>query len=285
MTNQSGVYVASMDAQSGHDLGARIADWGDISDGALVGGFQFAYGTSLPTPVVFDCEIAFYADYSGWNNNALYGLAGFYFSELPAASGAYNSWIITVDLAADPNDPNSADSSFSVIGNDLDGDGMTDFGYSYWFPSLSGFDTATGPLVANPDLSIYPNVAAAESALGVDDGYDVYLAHPSLPDVFVYDGTYFLGGWDPNDPNTEYAQTYMALISAGETCGAPGASGNHCSADTNQDCTIGLADLSLLLADYGSTGGALPGDVDDDGDVDLSDLAGLLTQYGDDCNP
>jgi probable HAF family extracellular repeat protein len=53
--------------------------------------------------------------------------------------------------------------------------------------------------------------------------------------------------------------------------------------DLNDDRTISLDDLSLLLSDYGCTGFVCPGDITDDGRVDLSDLALLLSAYGTTC--
>ncbi len=60
--------------------------------------------------------------------------------------------------------------------------------------------------------------------------------------------------------------------------------GNNCPEDLDGDGTIGLGDLSIMLANYGSTN-ANPedGDLDGDGDVDLSDLSVLLAVYGQDC--
>ena len=57
-----------------------------------------------------------------------------------------------------------------------------------------------------------------------------------------------------------------------------------CPADLDGDGTVGLADLSILLASFG-TSGATPadGDLDGDGDVDLADLSALLNVFGTAC--
>jgi len=62
------------------------------------------------------------------------------------------------------------------------------------------------------------------------------------------------------------------------------ASGNDCPEDLDGDGTIGLGDLSILLANYNQSGmSAEDGDFDGDGDVDLADLSVLLAVYGQDC--
>ncbi len=55
--------------------------------------------------------------------------------------------------------------------------------------------------------------------------------------------------------------------------------------DLNGDGSIDLADLSIMLANYGTTQGAAyeDGDLDGDGDVDLGDLSILLSVYGTNC--
>jgi hypothetical protein len=55
--------------------------------------------------------------------------------------------------------------------------------------------------------------------------------------------------------------------------------------DLNEDCRVDLADLSTLLARFGTPDGAAPadGDIDGDGDVDLSDLSQLLANFGSAC--
>ncbi len=55
--------------------------------------------------------------------------------------------------------------------------------------------------------------------------------------------------------------------------------------DINGDGTVNLADLSIMLANYGTTSGMSyeDGDLDGDGDVDLADLSRLLANYGSSC--
>ncbi len=61
--------------------------------------------------------------------------------------------------------------------------------------------------------------------------------------------------------------------------------GNNCPEDLDGDGTIGLGDLSILLANYGLASGANPedGDLNGDGAVDLNDLSLMLAVYGQDC--
>jgi hypothetical protein len=58
-----------------------------------------------------------------------------------------------------------------------------------------------------------------------------------------------------------------------------------CGADLNGDWEVGLADLSILLSNFGTLQGAThdDGDLDGDGDVDLGDLASLLAGFGTRC--
>lgn len=267
-------YLPVMDWLPEPDPGALVLDWGDIADGSVIQGLQFGYATDRLTPI--DCDIVFYADYNGYNNNDFYGTFGFAFTDLPPAMGAYNAWVITVDL-----EPNF---TFPIQGNDLDGDGKADFGYSFWFSNLSGLDSATGPFLANPDLGVYGTIPAAEAALGIEDVICAFAPQSGDPNQTQYECFWF-GGWDPNDPNSAYAQLYLVLFGNCDCCN-PGASGNYCTADIDGsgDCMVGLPDLAALLSSYGIDAG---GDIDPpggDGDTDLQDLAALLAQYGDDCN-
>ena len=54
--------------------------------------------------------------------------------------------------------------------------------------------------------------------------------------------------------------------------------------DLNGDGRVDLADLGILLADFGCTPPATcPGDIDGDGDTDLADLGILLSNFGNTC--
>jgi len=59
-----------------------------------------------------------------------------------------------------------------------------------------------------------------------------------------------------------------------------------CVGDVDGDNVVGLSDLSVMLANFGSTSaGPEDGDLDGDGDVDLADLSLLLSRYGTRCWP
>jgi len=295
----TGYYFGSMAADR------YVIDWGDLgdpNDPTIVAQFAFAYAvpTTLALPNTVDCDLIFFGDYNGFNNNGFYPTFGFGFTNLPTANGTANGWVITLPLL-DDLDPNY-DLTFPIVGNDLDGDAMADFGYGYWFPDREGQALAIGPFMAQPLYvgNPYGTLAAAEAALGTEDAFDSWLPSgasldPIDPNTFIYEATYWFGGWDPNvpgpndagfDPNVynPYSQWYLQLWTAGGGCPNPGASGNNCTADLDGDCVIGLGDLGALLPNYGMTGTGLVGDYDNSGDVGLSDLGLLLGQYGDDCN-
>ena len=61
--------------------------------------------------------------------------------------------------------------------------------------------------------------------------------------------------------------------------------GPPCPGDLDGSGDVALADLAILLANYGASDGASysDGDLDGDGDVDLADLAALLALYGTTC--
>ncbi|MCA9244153.1 MAG: hypothetical protein KDA32_09375 [Phycisphaerales bacterium] len=52
----------------------------------------------------------------------------------------------------------------------------------------------------------------------------------------------------------------------------------------NSDCRVDLADLALLISEFGLNGRDLVSDIDRNGAVDLSDLASLIAGYGSDCD-
>jgi hypothetical protein len=261
-TRRSGTYVPAI----------FVLDWGDISDGQIIGGFSFAYATDLVLPERLTTVLWFYAEENGCDTPDPVPLAGFWVSDLPTGDpdGTFNSWTITIDLEPDLL-------FFTITGSDLDGDDLTDFGYSYWFTDHTP-GAVIGPLIADADPNDDPFPAP-----GIEDGW--WIGPNCVMSPY---------GGDP------FAQTYLLLYGPDANdgdCASPGASGKWCSADIDSggypgDCIVDLADLAQLLSNYGMTSGATWGDGDvdplqpdgGDGDVDLGDLAELLSQYGDDCN-
>jgi len=59
-----------------------------------------------------------------------------------------------------------------------------------------------------------------------------------------------------------------------------------CTGDIDGDNQVNLADLAVLLANFGTPSGATltDGDIDGDGDVDLADLAVMLSNFGTVCS-
>jgi hypothetical protein len=88
---------------------------------------------------------------------------------------------------------------------------------------------------------------------------------------------------DPNTPDTGSGVppiVDMGPYEFGEEAPPP------CFGDLDGDLDVDLADLSILLPNYGMVEGAsgTDGDMDCDGDVDLADLGALLSRYGASCS-
>lgn len=91
---------------------------------------------------------------------------------------------------------------------------------------------------------------------------------------------------NPFDPTQFIPFTYSCQVNLSFEVD-PGCATNGCSNDLDGDCTVGLSDLSVMLANFGTTGPRvrpLEGDTNRDLSVDLSDLAAMLSQFGSDCN-
>ncbi len=264
-TTPSGYYFGAM---AWDTSGMLCLDWGDIAP-AVAGGFSFSYGTEVVDPLAVTCRIIFYGNDDGWNSTDRTAIAGFTLTDLPAAdpNGAYNTWIINVPLDW---------LEFSGV-PDVDGDGLGDFSYTYWFPGMIG--THTGPVIAGD-----PNTPG--QGAGMEDAFDGFVpVDPGDPNTdFDYYATLWFGA-------VPFAQFYMVVreMEPFLHCPYEGEHGGFCTDDIAEpyDCVVGLEDLAVLLTNYGTTSGAThdEGDLEGyDGDVDLADLAHLLAHYGDDCN-
>jgi hypothetical protein len=268
---------------------AEVAlDWGDITNPATVGGFAFSYATNADPG--YGALITFYGDDNGWNQAGRDIIAGFSFTGLPgtrtpANRNWYWGWISSAELIT----------PMLFAANDLDGDLLGDFSYTYFWEGINYVNDADPndptPWVVGPRMCGDPN---AGTAPGIEEGVDIY-NDPNYrpapgyfdPNLTHYVGTYWFGG------PPVFSQFYMELFAPG--CPNRGDAERYCQADiaTPSDCVVGLPDLAQLLGNYGCTTGCTlsMGDVDPydpffpgDGVIGLGDLAELLGQYGDDCN-
>jgi hypothetical protein len=177
---------------------------------------------------------------------------------------------------------------FVLDGNDLDADGLVDWGYFQFFSGR------TPGCLHGPAIYAWfdPNIIPPECP-GIEWPFDLFV-NPNWnngPENF-----------DPNNIEPFFVSTYSGQWFVqiyfelyAPQCPNRGDAGRYCQADIDGsfDCIVGLSDLAVLLSNYGMTTGATwrEGDVDPydpyspgDGDVDQGDLAELLMQYGDDCN-
>jgi hypothetical protein len=225
----------------------------------------------------------FFTEDNGQNSTGRVYQAGFYATGLPTADpgGTWNGWTVTFDLDAGLQ-------NFTMTGSDLDGDGLIDMSYTYWFTDYEVNNPAYPNDYVGPTIAGDPN-APGSTCYGCEDAWDEF----TDPNLANFDATYWFGG-------SPFAQFYMELfeseVNVPPGCPNPGFAGDYCFADIDCDqhpcdCIVGLADLNKLLQNYGTTTGATqetgdlePAPPNGDGDVDLADLQEMLSQYGDDCN-
>jgi hypothetical protein len=134
-----------------------------------------------------------------------------------------------------------------------------------WDPQLEVMDSATHPLL---EAGLNYWIVAESDSPPFNDGVWNIAAH----------GSGFMANTDLD------GEWYPGSMSAVTCTIVEGTSASDLLGDLDGDCDVDLADLAILLANYG-TSGADPedGDIDDDGDVDLADLAALLAHYGEVC--
>ena len=280
-------------------LGEGSIDWADVATGVGVGGLGFSeFTNSQEGDGDLYAILLIYQEENGEDSGRDY-VAGYLIDNIPGSThppDEYWGYIWGVELF----DP------FVLDGSDLDGDGLTDWGYFQFFSGQTPA-SAHGPgiagLLASPPWD--PNNTPPECP-GVEDNFCLYQVPawnngPNNIDPNNLGASvgcnYWFGGGPP-----VFAQFHFVLYAP--VCPNRGESGRYCSADIDGsfDCIVGLGDLAQLLGNYGCDSGdpndpnftdvctLLMGDIDPydewwpgDGDVDLGDLAELLGQYGDDC--
>ncbi|MFQ5807547.1 MAG: hypothetical protein ACE5I3_13960 [Phycisphaerae bacterium] len=135
-----------------------------------------------------------------------------------------------------------------------------------WNPVLEVLDSQDHPLL-EADVN-YWIVAESDSPPLIDGVWNIASSGVGFMSNTDLDGEWYPGG--------------MSAV----TCTiVEGTRVSDLVGDLDGDCDVDLADLSILLSNYGTSSGADPGDgdLDGDGDVDLMDLAQLLASYGAEC--
>jgi hypothetical protein len=258
----------------------NVLDWGDLGTpgtGFSIGGcYILVLGNqAVPTPGG-QLQVTWIAEENGvntvtripWARLNLINLPGFPYSPPGWGSG----WNFAIDFQ-------TMGWQWTLDGNDIDVDGLVDFGYSYWFVSMPAGTTNAG-------ITFGPYFLGTGTG-GAEDIMDLF----GDPNYVTYYGTYWFGG--PPYFAQFRQQTYAwTCPNAGTT--PPGVL-DYCWTDiyppgSAADCVINISDLGTLLPNYNQPGTYtyFQGDVYPkyfgDGVVDISDLGQMLGQYLDNCN-
>ena len=258
-----------------------VLEWGDLAApgvGFEIGAFHCTYlATAGPGPGT-DIVLTWIADENGFNSTTRVPWARLTLLNFPGTPYAQppnwgSGWDFFIDIQSIPW-------IWTLDGNDIDGDGLIDMGYSIWFKDVpapcQGMGTLFGP---------YAPIGTEDG--GAEDAFDIF----GDPNYATYYGTYWFGG--PPNPFAQFQMQWHGLGCPNDGIDPPGIF-DYCYTDIYPvigDCIVNLSDLGVLLPNYAGT--ATPytfnqGDVYPvvfgDGLVNLSDLGQLLAQYGDNCN-
>jgi hypothetical protein len=158
---------------------------------------------------------------------------------------------------------------------DLSSPGAYTLTYARWFTNDDG-DDRLDVEISNDNGASWTLIESAASSTGWTE-VSVNVADYVAPTGQVV--VRFSVADNPNGSITEAAVD--AIDISGFTCQIV-----PCPGDLDGDQTISLADVSILLANFGTTSGATAedGDLDGDGDVDLTDLSVMLSTFGTTCS-
>jgi hypothetical protein len=161
----------------------------------------------------------------------------------------------------------------------LDGAGNRDTDwYSFEHPggaisltvNAAGFNALTGILNVLPDGSNCDTAAFLDGFVGTTEGCTALTLSGELPA-----GTYVAFVSTADFTGVPCGFEYNILIETGDSC-------DPTCGDVTGDGNVDLADLNLVLANFGSA--TSDGDANCDGNVDLADLNLVLAQFGTSCN-
>jgi hypothetical protein len=163
------------------------------------------------------------------------------------------------------------DSAGNYFVHDINADKM------YWGAGLALTELYTLPQDTNYSQGMTIDWSNGDVGYHAAVGQGIFPDYFSQVNTFATDGSGYVLGPDfgPNEyfPPDPFG---YPLVEPGDLAIVP----TPCYGDIDGNGGVDLADLSLLLGNFGLTGGGLPGDLNDDGYVDLSDLSTLLVNFG-----
>lgn len=209
--------------------------WGDIPTGSVIDCVTFDFGATIEDVDLtgpdgnpdgigdgvagYNLLTVFTSETNGFGETTKQFLSAFTLTDLPANTpdvpdGLLAVYEITLDLANDfvDGDGNTVDLTLTFDGPDLDGDGLTDFGYAHQFeqPSVGGAIAGRG--------QVAPTGNALPDAQGLEDAVDIYDSLvddlEELNNTGNYLGTFFFGGFDCVT-GTPFSQMEMQLFGGG----------------------------------------------------------------------
>jgi hypothetical protein len=254
--------------------------WGGFGSGYFYGQYISVIGSQTPSTPGTDLSMTWWWDDNGFNTTTRVGAYRLILVNMPglpyAPPGWGSGWTFAIDYQ-----------TFGWIpvldGNDLDADGLSDFGYSYWFLQVPASTVVLGTLIG-------PYWPIGTETGGAEDAFDLY----ADPNLVTYYSTYWFGG----SPFAQFMAQYNNTDCPNAGTTPPGVL-DFCYTDifpvgSNGDCIINISDLGQLLPNYSNDPNApatqtfFTGDVFPkffgDGIVNISDLGQMLAQYNDNCN-
>jgi hypothetical protein len=308
-----------------------MRDWGDTPADTVVDCIQIAYGTSIEDADTnadgagdgvegFGATWSFYDGSDGFGDvcNYINGLISFTLTDLPGqlnGPGGFSTYLMTVDLESDfdsslsfeigdtDEDPQGASihvpnyfsvdhDSDGIPDNDVDENGLADFGYAirYIQPGTVDMDNADGDddpttgIDGDPlqqSITAVPLVHRRGNTILLDNGEDPvsYDVIPSAgPNAYsavdawdefdylgYYNATYWMGGFTCDDPDdgtvNPFGQIHLVMYGPFQSA---------CFADWNNDETLDIFDVFSYLDAFNAAD--LTADFNADATLDVFDI-------------
>jgi hypothetical protein len=250
-------------------FGSMVVDWGDVAGGSFTDGYDVAYASNIGCDTLgsgvagFNMVNVFLDDYDGEIDpggagaTALIGfiLEGIAGGDCTLGTALFAGWIYTVDLEGSGNE-------FTLDGQNLDSDGLHDFGIGYTFEQGQAEPKGiVGPFLVRPF-----SLGGLGDATGVVDAIDWF----NQPDFTDYVGAFWFGGGDCAIPQP-YASFLLNLY------GTEGGGGGCDAIDYNEDGIIDFGDYLEFLNRFDAQDPSA--DLNGDSIIDFGDYLEFLNLF------